>query len=415
MATLTETFTNIADAIRLKTETTDKITPENMPAMIEGISVGSAAVVQELSITSNGVYKAPEDIDGYNPIIVSVPQDGAPPASNLNLTASLDYMFYAGVWDWFVNQYGPQITTKDITSTKYMFTNSNLKNIPFEINLIPGNSTRTAKPDLSYIFSDAKYLTTVPKISGRLCSRAGMFKNCYRLKKIPEDIDSWFDYSKRNDSSTDNGIFEGCFALRSIPMNFLNHYSNQYPSSSIYYQGFYACYALDEIVDLPVCLPTGNWLYGNAFGNTFDNCSRLKTLTFEKNADGSVINGVEWGYQTINLESVGYLTRSDSQITNYSGITTDFKVVDDTTYQALKDNPDYWTADFNYSRYNKISAIETINSLPAISASVNTNSNPNTIKFKGAAGALTDGGAINTMTEEEIAVATAKGWTVSFA
>jgi len=38
----------------------------------------------------------------------------------------------------------------------------------------------------------------------------------------------------------------------------------------------------------------------------------------------------------------------------------------------------------------------------------------NTIKFRGAAGALTDGGAINTMTAEEIAVATAKGWTVSF-
>ena len=37
----------------------------------------------------------------------------------------------------------------------------------------------------------------------------------------------------------------------------------------------------------------------------------------------------------------------------------------------------------------------------------------NTIKFNGAAGSATDGGAINTLTEEEIAVATAKGWTVS--
>jgi hypothetical protein len=37
----------------------------------------------------------------------------------------------------------------------------------------------------------------------------------------------------------------------------------------------------------------------------------------------------------------------------------------------------------------------------------------NTIKFKGASGALTDGGAINTLTEEEIAVAAAKGWTVA--
>ena len=43
----------------------------------------------------------------------------------------------------------------------------------------------------------------------------------------------------------------------------------------------------------------------------------------------------------------------------------------------------------------------------------NTNINTNTIKFRGEAGALTDGGAINTLTEEEIAVAAAKGWTVS--
>jgi hypothetical protein len=62
----------------------------------------------------------------------------------------------------------------------------------------------------------------------------------------------------------------------------------------------------------------------------------------------------------------------------------------------------------NYSRYNHDSAVETINSLPDTSAY-----GTNTIKFKGASGALTDGGAINTLTEEEIAVAAAKGWTVT--
>jgi hypothetical protein len=61
-----------------------------------------------------------------------------------------------------------------------------------------------------------------------------------------------------------------------------------------------------------------------------------------------------------------------------------------------------------YSRYNHDSAVETINSLPDVSAG-----SGNTIKFEGAAGSLTDGGAINTLTEEEIAVATAKGWTVT--
>ena len=67
-----------------------------------------------------------------------------------------------------------------------------------------------------------------------------------------------------------------------------------------------------------------------------------------------------------------------------------------------------------YSRYNHDSAVATINSLPDTSAYLAANGGTNTIKFKGAAGSATDGGAINTLTEEEIAVATAKGWTCSF-
>ena len=62
-----------------------------------------------------------------------------------------------------------------------------------------------------------------------------------------------------------------------------------------------------------------------------------------------------------------------------------------------------------YSRYNDNSAVNTLNSLPDCSSL----SVSNTIKFNGEAGSKTDGGAINTLTEEEIAVATAKGWTVS--
>jgi hypothetical protein len=67
-----------------------------------------------------------------------------------------------------------------------------------------------------------------------------------------------------------------------------------------------------------------------------------------------------------------------------------------------------------YSRYNHDSAVNTINSLPDTSAYLATAGGTNTIKFKGNAGSKTDGGAINTLTAEEIAVATAKGWTVSF-
>ena len=67
----------------------------------------------------------------------------------------------------------------------------------------------------------------------------------------------------------------------------------------------------------------------------------------------------------------------------------------------------------DYSRYNHDSAVETINSLPDTSEYLASAGGTNTIKFKGVAGMKTDGGAINTLTEEEIAVAAAKGWTVS--
>ena len=103
-----------------------------------------------------------------------------------------------------------------------------------------------------------------------------------------------------------------------------------------------------------------------------------------------------------------------SAITSFnSGITADKEVTDATTYAALKNDPDWFTCDVAYSRYNHDSAVATINSLPDTSAYLAANGGNNTIMFTGAAGSATDGGAINTLTQEEIAVATAKGWTVT--
>ena len=79
----------------------------------------------------------------------------------------------------------------------------------------------------------------------------------------------------------------------------------------------------------------------------------------------------------------------------------------------MKNDPDSWSNSLDYSKYNHDSAVETINSLPDTSAYIATAGGTNIIKFEGASGAKTDGGAINTLTEEEIAVAAAKGWTVT--
>ena len=96
-----------------------------------------------------------------------------------------------------------------------------------------------------------------------------------------------------------------------------------------------------------------------------------------------------------------------------NGITSNKQVKDASTYEALKNDPDWFTENIAYSRYNHDSAVATINSLPDTSAYLASVGGTNTIKFQGSSGTNTDGGAINTLTSSEIAVATAKGWTVT--
>ena len=164
---------------------------------------------------------------------------------------------------------------------------------------------------------------------------------------------------------------------------------------------------------LPIPYTKATWT-SNAFSNTFIYCHRLKNVTFALN--NGVPYTVTWKSQVIDLANyVGYAYNKNFILDYNSGITADKEVKDDATYQALKNDPDWFTCNVKYSRYNHDSAVNTINTLPDTSAYLATAGGTNTIKFKGTAGALTDGGAINTLTEEEIAVATAKGWTVSMA
>jgi hypothetical protein len=139
---------------------------------------------------------------------------------------------------------------------------------------------------------------------------------------------------------------------------------------------------------------------------TFNDCCRVKDITFATDNGTPYVR--TWSKQTIDLSSnIGYAYSTDYILGYNSGITADKEVKDDATYQALKDDPDWFSIDVAYSRYNHTSAVNTINSLPDCSAG-----SGNTIKFKGASGSKTDGGAISNLTADEIAVATAKGWTV---
>lgn len=393
------TLTAIGDAIRSKTGKTELIDPANMSTEIASITTGGGGLPEEA----------------------------------LNITGDCSYRFANNGWNWFIEEYGNQITTS-ITNGACMFqSSSRLTNIPFNINIsggmyygsmfssctqltsVPSLTFTGGNTDVNQLFYNCNNLTSIGKLSNIKFAYNGprdMFCRCYNLRYLPafENIDySWLHtYSSANCSE----MFFYCYSLRNIDESLLNNLYNNVTGSyaSFYLNTFSNCFVLDELKGVH---PTPATITSNFFSNTFTKCSRLKNMIFETQADGTPYT-VNWKAQTIDLSNyVGYANSLNNITDHNSGITADKQVTDDVTYQALKNDPDWFTIDIAYSRYNHDSAVATINSLPDTSAYLATAGGTNTIKFNGASGSATDGGAINTLTEEEIAVATAKGWTVT--
>lgn len=349
---------------------------------------------------------------------ISVGGGGDLPAEAFTISGDCSYRFASNGWNWFIERYKDKITTNNINDASYMFTeNSTITEIPFDLNFDSNSSYH----NLSYIFHHCDNLTQIPKLNNvKVYEMRDMFSHCYNLRTIPDNIaDTWdWSYIEKQTGAYDSVqsyIFQYCYSLRSVPMNLIKS-GNPYTAQNVsyYISGFEYCYVLDELINLPIPYTKSKWNL-NGFSRTFDLCNRLKNITFALN--NGVPYTVTWKNQTIDLSDydyVGYASSKDNILNYNSGITADKEVIDDATYQALKNDPDWWTMDVNYSRYNHDSAVNTINSLPDTSAYLATAGGTNTIKFRGASGTNTDGGAINTLTESEIAVATAKGWTLSF-
>ena len=372
----------IGDAIRAKTGGTEKLTLDEMPTQIQAIQTG-------------GGGDLPEEV--------------------FVLSGDCNYRFTNDGWNWFIEKYGDRITTKDISNASSMFQDcSKITKVPFDLNF----SSSASYHNLQNIFNNCNNITQVPKLNNvKVYNISSMFNSCQNLRTIPEDIADNWDWSYLEGlTSPYNGnqsrMFFGCYSLRSFPMNLIksgNPYINY--NSSYYYWDFYSCYVLDELINLPIPYTKAKWT-SNAFYCAFVACSRLKNITFALN--NGVPYTVTWKSQVIDLISyVGYADSKNDILDYNSGITADKEVTDDASYQLLKNDPDWFTTNVSYSRYNHDSAVATINSLPDTSAYLATAGGTNTIKFRKYSGALTDGGGIETLTEEEIAVATAKGWSVT--
>lgn len=391
---------------------------------------------------ANTLEDVPQQIDEVHAI--GVEQGGengdSIPDEAFVLEDVIKYKFAYDSWSWFFNNYKDKLTTKDLTNLEYAFAVSNqLESFPdgFVFNF-KSNSTLNCSAafrespfvsvpsldfkqtagtsytvNISYLFIHCHELKSIGNLkNANISSLTSLFGNCYKLRQLPNFINVDFD-AIHNASSSLSGIFENCYSLRNIDSDLLKElYASKVTTfvSVLFYNLFNNCYVLDEAIGMT---PITGTVTSNAFSNTFTNCYRLKNAIFTTQADGTPYT-VNWKTQTIDLSKyVGYANGS-TNITKYnSGITTSKQVTSATTYQALKNDPDWFTTNIAYSRYNHDSAVATINSLPDASAYLSTTSGTNTIKFKGAAGSSTDGGAINTLTAEEIAVATAKGWTVT--
>lgn len=374
---LTNKLTAIGDAIRGKTGGTDLLTLDGMVTAINGISTGGTTLPPEAYV----------------------------------ITGNCDHLFMSGKWKWYIDLFGSQVTTNNITGCSYMFYNSReLTNIPFSIN---------GKSNENYIscycmFQDCDHLLTLPTLTIKPSDMSSMFNGVNRIREIPESYATTIDFSRVHSYSSSMGfMFYNCYSLRTIPSSFLKQcYSTTTSSySCFYYNAFYGAWCLNEIVGLPV-LPVE--FTSNIFYNTFYNCHRVKNIIFDTNEDGTA-KTAQWTNQVIDLtNSVGYFSGSHANSMLYynSGITAD-KQMTDSNASTLQNDPDWYGIDQNHSRYDKVSAIATINSLPDTSAYIAANGGTNTIKFKSVSHNpfSTDP---SEMTEEQIAVATAKGWTVAF-
>ena len=365
-----------------------------------------------------GKNYTPQDMVEFIETLPPVPTE-----DDLTITDNCTGKFAYGGWNWFIDKYGNLMTTENVSGVEKLFyENKTIETVPFDFNCSNSKSMKVTQA-----FDGCYKLRELPRLYNvKPDNYEYLFRSCNDLREIPDDYFDTWDWSEVDNATNaynyySNNLFEGCNSLRKVPLEIFRHGNPLLNASYGIFKGtFKNCYALDEIVGLPNPHHKGTYnnssVYSGIFSQDFvEYCYRLKNLTFAE------MPPVNWALQTLDLSSskyVGFLrgqTYISSITAHKSGITEDKLVKDDATYQALKNDPDWFTYKPEYSRYNHDSAVATINSLPsAIEYQTSSGKGANIIKFYGHSGASTDGGAINTLTEEEIAVAAAKGWTVSF-
>lgn len=335
-------------------------------------------------------------------------------------------------------------TVFNCTESRYLFAGDKLK---FLLDVHPtgiiefknGNSTEGMVRECSGDYSrfkafgsalvgplgEGSMITHLPDIGFNTPnSNAGYqyFKSMPQLRNIQRDFFYKTDRTTGTKTTTMSNAFctyagmynafYGCNNLRTLPEFPKTMTNDDYGYYQAYTDVFSACRSLDKIEGLPVAIDYA--MTENQFYTCFGGCYRLSEVTFGTN-NGTPYK-VSWSNQTIDLSSVGFGFRS-SYCNEYNGLSKDDERIM-TASGWINENihierpDDWWASESTYGRYNHDSAVRTINSLPDCSSGSN-----NIIKFRRDSGYATGPNANNScgaLTDAEIAVATSKGWTVTF-
>lgn len=340
------------------------LTQEERNFLFQSVSNGKTAIAA--AITDKGVETAADAT--FNTMaenIKAIKSGGGgnlPSFDSYKITGNGQYAFAYNNHSWIYKNNIPI----DVTGTNtipYMFYYSD------KVEHLPDLETSHIT-NMESMFCYCKKLKAIPKIDTSSATNiSDIFNNCQIITEVPA-----LDISK---ATVLDNMFPYCHKLKSIPRSILDNCfkGNLGYYYQFYYNAFYQCYNLEEVLNLDI--GDGYTSATNMFYYTFDYCSSLRRFTFKTNEDGSPIYTQMQG-QTLDLSNYAGWFQSEYTAKNWA----------DGEYTV---NP-------AEAYYNRDSMAETINSLPIVKNC--------TIKFKKEQGQL--------LTEDEIAIATSKGWTVTF-
>ena len=325
---------------------------------------------------------------------------------------------------------------------------------------------------MQWMFSNNSKVVDLSNITIKLydsVNTQGAFANCINLRKIPNFVTTVGTFN----SNQYFGAFENCYKLEqeefdkfikldfsSTPQSyaFNNNYNLKHidltqavngfvPWGEIYwaFQRLIGSEPNLRTIKLPAWNPkqdskpfeTSSYYWG-----TWDNMTMLDSITFSTEENGVATKAKikncliyienDYGCGSTMTGLMNYpdepLTKDDNVFKDITGSTCTTERIK-AGYERVKNRPN-WCSVYDYSmsyqgktiypriltsRFNHKSMVDLINTLPDTSEYIAAKGGTNTLKLCRYMGDLTDEGGTSNLTEEEIAVATAKGWTIALA